>query len=36
VEEPARHPEGILTQEAERPSEQPIGEVGEHRGPIPG
>jgi alcohol dehydrogenase, propanol-preferring len=36
VEEPARHPEGILTQEAERPSEQPTGEVGEHRGPIPG
>jgi alcohol dehydrogenase, propanol-preferring len=36
VEEPARHPEGILTQEPERPSEQPTGEVGEHRGPIPG
>jgi alcohol dehydrogenase, propanol-preferring len=36
VEESARKPEGVLTQEAERPSEQPTGEVGEHRGPIPG
>jgi propanol-preferring alcohol dehydrogenase len=36
VEEPSRRPEGILTQEAEQPSEQPTGEVGEHRGPIPG
>jgi alcohol dehydrogenase, propanol-preferring len=35
VEEPARHPKGVLTQEAEQPSEQPTGE-GEHRGPVPG
>jgi propanol-preferring alcohol dehydrogenase len=36
VQEPARQPEGVLTQEAEQPSEQPTGEVGEHRGPVPG
>jgi hypothetical protein len=36
VEGPSRRPEGLLTQEAEQPSEQPTGEVGEHRGPIPG
>jgi propanol-preferring alcohol dehydrogenase len=36
VKEPARQPEGVLTQEAEEPSEQPTGEVGEHRGPVPG
>jgi hypothetical protein len=34
--EGGRQPEGVLTQEAEQPSEQPTGEVGEHRGPIPG
>jgi peptidyl-tRNA hydrolase len=36
VENPARQPEGVLTQEAEQPTEQPTGEVGEHRGPVPG
>jgi alcohol dehydrogenase, propanol-preferring len=36
VEEPSRQSKGVLTQEAARPSGQPTGEVGEHRGPIPG
>jgi alcohol dehydrogenase, propanol-preferring len=36
VEEPARQPEDVLTQEAEKPSGQPTGEFGEHKGPMPG
>jgi propanol-preferring alcohol dehydrogenase len=36
VEEPAKQHESVLTQEAEQPSEQPTGEVGEHSGPLPG
>jgi hypothetical protein len=36
VEEAASQPEGVLTEESERPSEQPTGELGEHSGPIPG
>jgi alcohol dehydrogenase, propanol-preferring len=36
VSEPSRQPEGVLTQEAEQPSEQPTGETGERRGPMPG
>lgn len=36
VEQPARQPEGVLTQEAERPSEQPTGGFEERRGSVPG
>jgi propanol-preferring alcohol dehydrogenase len=36
VEKPARQPDGVLTREAEQPTEQPTGEVGERRGPVPG
>ncbi len=36
VEEPSGQAEGVLTQEAGGPSEQPTGTVKEERGPIPG
>jgi hypothetical protein len=34
--EPGERGAGVLTEERERPAEQPTGEVGEHRGPLPG
>ena len=36
ISEPSVRKEGVLTAESERPSEQPTGEAGEHRGPLPG
>jgi alcohol dehydrogenase, propanol-preferring len=34
--QPTKQREGILTEERERPSEQPTGKTGDHRGPVPG
>jgi len=36
VEEPAREPKGVQTQERSRPSKQPTGEAEVGKGPIPG
>lgn len=36
VGEPAKQAAGVLTEERERPTEQPTGAAGEHRGPLPG
>ena len=34
--QPTKQREGILTEERERPSEQPTGKTGNHSGPVPG
>lgn len=36
VGEPSREPAGVLTEEAEEPGVQPVGDAKEHPGPIPG
>jgi alcohol dehydrogenase, propanol-preferring len=36
VGEPTERAAGVLTEERDRPAEQPTGEAGEHRGPLPG
>jgi hypothetical protein len=36
AEQATQKSDRVLTEERERPAEQPTGETGEHRGPLPG